>query len=210
MRLSLLSDLHGYVPSPAAQAIVDKADAVCICGDIQSRAMHTFAWINAQKKPVVLVPGNHDWFLYDPAGAPSNWGFKPHVRVLIDSGCELDGVRFWGTPWSPIFFDWAFMLPPEGLREKYAKIPEGIDVLLTHSPPRIPRSRIDMVEGRRDHCGSAELAEAVLRARPRHLFCGHIHTGDHTPVRLGSTLCRNVSYLDEQYAPAFLPATLEL
>ena len=47
MLLSLLSDLHGYVPSPAAQAIVDKADAVCICGDIQSRAMHTFAWINS-------------------------------------------------------------------------------------------------------------------------------------------------------------------
>ena len=210
MNLAILSDLHGYVPSPAAQAVVDKADAVCICGDIQSRAMHTFAWINAQKKPVVLVPGNHDWFLFDAAGAASNWGFGPHVRVLIDSGCEIDGVRFWGTPWSPIFFNWAFMLPPDGLREKYAKIPEGIDVLLTHSPPRIPRSRIDVVVGRRDPCGSAELAEAVLRAQPRHLFCGHIHTGDHTPVRLGSTLCRNVSYLDESYSPAFLPATLEL
>ena len=28
--------------------------------------------------------------------------------------------------------------------------------------------------------------------------------------RLGETLCRNVSYLDESYSPAFLPATLEL
>ena len=70
----------------AMEKDLDKADAVCICGDIQSRAMHTFAWINSLKKPVVLVPGNHDWFLYDPAGAASNWGFKPHVRVLIDSG----------------------------------------------------------------------------------------------------------------------------
>ena len=103
MTLSLLSDLHGHVPSPAAQAVVDKADAVCICGDIQSRAMHTFAWINATRKPVVLVPGNHED------------------------------------------------------RE-----------------------------------------------------CGHIHTGDHTPVRLGSTLCRNVSYLDEQYTPAYLPVLIEI
>ena len=171
--------------------------------------MHTFAWINELKMPVVLTPGNHDWFLYEPSGAKSNWGFKPHVRVLIDSGCEIDGVRFWGTPWSPIFFDWAFMLPPDGLREKFAKIPEGIDVLLCHSPPRIPRSRIDIVEGRRDPCGSAELAEAVRRTRPRHLLCGHIHTGDHAPVRLASTTCRNVSYLDEQYSPAFLPVLFE-
>ena len=67
-----------------------------------------------------------------------------------------------------------------------------------------------IVEGRRDPCGSVELAEAVRRARPRHLLCGHIHTGDHAPVRLASTTCRNVSYLDEQYAPAFLPVLFEV
>ena len=210
MKIAALSDLHGYVPSPAAQAIVDKADVVCICGDIESPAMHTLVWINKLEKPVVLTPGNHDRFFSDPDAQSYNWGLDSHVRVLIDSGCEIDGVRFWGTPWSPIFFDWAFMLPPDGLREKYAKIPEGIDVLLCHSPPRIPRSRIDAVEGRRDHCGSVELAEAVRRARPRHLLCGHIHTGDHTPVRLASTTCRNVSYLDEQYSPAFLPVLFEV
>ena len=60
MTLAVLSDLHGYVPSPAAQAVVDKADVVCICGDVESRAMHTLAWINWLEKPVVLVPGNHD------------------------------------------------------------------------------------------------------------------------------------------------------
>ena len=37
MTLAVLSDLHGYVPSPAAQAVVDKADVVCICGDVESR-----------------------------------------------------------------------------------------------------------------------------------------------------------------------------
>ncbi len=210
MTIAAISDLHGYIPAPAAQAVIDQADIVCICGDIESYAMHTFAWINALKKPVVLTPGNHDWFLSDPSGAKTNWGLGPHIHVLIDEGCDINGIRFWGTPWSPIFFNWAFMLPPDGLREKFAMIPENIDVLLCHSPPRIPRNRIDVVENRRDHCGSVELAEAVRRARPRHLLCGHIHTGDHSPVRLGETICRNVSYLDESYSPAFLPATLEL
>ena len=37
MKIAVLSDLHGYVPSPAAQAVVDKADVVCICGDVESR-----------------------------------------------------------------------------------------------------------------------------------------------------------------------------
>ena len=203
MIIAAISDLHGYVPAPSVQVDIDRADVVCICGDVESRAADTLVWINEQKKPVVLTPGNHDRFFSEADARSYNWGLKPHVRVLIDEGCEIDGVRFWGTPWSPIFFDWAFMLPSEGLREKFAKIPEGIDMLITHGPPSIPRASIDMIEGKKEHIGSKELYEAVKRAQPRYHFCGHIHTGDHGCSRIGRTECFNVSYLNEQYEPTY-------
>ena len=210
MLIAAISDLHGYVPTPSVQVDIDRADVVCICGDVEGYDAQTLVWLNELKKPVVFTPGNHDRFFSDPTAKRYNWGLGPHVRVLIDEGCELGGVRFWGTPWSPIFFDWAFMLPSEGLRERFAKIPTGLDVLLSHGPPEIPRARIDTLAGRQKHLGSKELYEAVRRAQPRYLFCGHIHTGDHGRSRIGKTECYNVAYLDEDYAPAFGAKLVEI
>ena len=228
MRIMATSDLHGNLEGLDPRG----ADVVVLAGDVAPLKGRGPWHINDQKKWInkrfrewtssypgiqfVVIPGNHDFYpighiLYKDQGIDWKYEFSPNVHFLGDAGTEIGGVRFYGTPWVPIIsYSWAFEGESDTLKRWFAKIPPGLDVLVTHSPPRIPRSRIDMVEGRRDHCGSAELAEAVLRARPRHLFCGHIHTGSHAPVRLGSTLCRNVSYLDEQYAPAFLPATLEV
>lgn len=210
MLLAAISDLHGHVPSPAAQSIIDKADVLCISGDVDSPSFESVEWIASLRKPVVLTPGNHDRFFSDPEDERFNWGLEPHIHVLIDKGCEIDGVRFWGTPWSPIFCDWAFMLPPDGLREKFAKIPKGIDVLISHVPPAIPRGRIGVIQGQNTQLGSRELYEAVCRAQPRFLFCGHIHTGNHERCRIVQTECYNVSYLNEQYEPTYLPRLVEI
>ena len=37
-------------------------------------------------------------------------GLLTNAIYLEDSGVEIDGVRFWGSPWTPTFMDWAFML----------------------------------------------------------------------------------------------------
>jgi hypothetical protein len=35
-----------------------------------------------------------------------------------------DGLKFWGSPWTPKFFDWAFMRQPgEEMRKVWAQIP---------------------------------------------------------------------------------------
>ena len=82
------------------------------------------------------------------------------------------GLRIWGSPWQPWFHDWAFNLRrgPE-IDAKWKRIPEGIDVLVTHGPPA----------GFGDRChdgelvGCADLLRHVDRVKPRlHLF-GHIH-----------------------------------
>ena len=33
---------------------------------------------------------------------------RPSVSIVTP---VLDGVRFWGSPWTPEFYNWSFMLP---------------------------------------------------------------------------------------------------
>jgi hypothetical protein len=94
------------------------------------------------------------------------------VTYLEDSGAVLDGVTFWGSPWQPAYNDWAFNLPRgPALAAKWARIPAGVDVLVTHSPPSGILDR-GPVKAR---AGCDDLLRRVREARPcLHLF-GHIH-----------------------------------
>ena len=85
------------------------------------------------------------------------------------------GVTVWGSPWQPEFCDWAFNETRGAhMREKWARIPDRVDVLVTHGPPI----------GHGDRCQSGQLAGCVdllltiqQRVRPKlHVF-GHIHEG---------------------------------
>ena len=100
----------------------------------------------------------------------------PNCDYLFENGTEVHGVRVWGSPWQPVFGG-AFNVargPP--IAAKWALIPEGIDVLLTHGPPL---GHGDMLATGRKREGCLDLLEAVsTRAEPPqlHVF-GHIHEG---------------------------------
>src|SRR5689334_2006906 len=55
-------------------------------------------------------------------------------------GVELFGLRIWGSPWHPWFYDWAFNAPrrdaEEFLASKFDAIPGDTDVVVAHGPPR--------------------------------------------------------------------------
>lgn len=53
------------------------------------------------------------------------------------------------------------------------------------------------------------LADAILEKKPRYVFCGHIHTGDHAPARFGESEICNVSRLDEKYEIRYEPVAFE-
>ena len=87
----------------------------------------------------------------------------------------------------------------------------SLDVLVTHSPPRIPGSDVDRsIQMDSEHFGSHELAEAIFEKQPRFVFCGHIHTGLHGGVAFGSSRIYNVSRLDENYEVAYEPTWVEV
>lgn len=83
-------------------------------------------------------------------------------------------ISFYGSPWQPEFCDWAFNLDRgESIKSKWAKIPEDVDVLITHGPPQGYGDRT--YSGFR--CGCKDLMENIQARKnpPRvHIF-GHIH-----------------------------------
>jgi Icc-related predicted phosphoesterase len=88
----------------------------------------------------------------------------------------------------------AFGVPsPEERSRIYARIPERVDILITHSPPY---GILDTSDRGRLHGGCQELRKAVERAKPKvHIF-GHVH-GCRGIVEAGSTTYINATVLDE-------------
>jgi Icc-related predicted phosphoesterase len=174
MRIVAVADTHTFESDlgrlPEGDLLVHAGD-LCRRGTLDE-LRPAAEWIRSQPhRHKVVVAGNHDWcFIREPEEARKALG--EGVIYLQDGEAVFDGVRFWGSPWQPEFMEWAFNLPRgDPLAAKWALIPAGIDVLITHGPP----SGFGDTSGDWFRSGCADLLDAVRRVRPLlHLF-GHIH-----------------------------------
>ncbi len=58
-----------------------------------------------------------------------------NVIYLEDSSVELYGYKFYGSPYSLKYYNWAFMKSDDNLKVIWNKIPDETDILITHGPP---------------------------------------------------------------------------
>lgn len=84
---------------------------------------------------------------------------------------EIEGVRIFGSPYSPWFVGNAFQYPLQHEKTIWGHIPYGVDLLITHSPPK---GILDL-NANKEHAGSAYLREIVLQRKPKYHVFGHIH-----------------------------------
>jgi predicted phosphodiesterase len=200
MRLVFASDTH----TQHEHLVVPEGDVFIHCGDFTMdgnlRDVQSFgAWVRTLPHAHKLViAGNHDFsFEREPQTARGRLGDgHDGLTYLQDSGITIGGLRFWGSPWQPWFYDWAFNLRrgPE-IAAKWELIPERTDVLVTHGPPH---AVLDLVQG--DHVGCADLSRRVELLRPRVHAFGHIHEGSGTLQRDG-TMFVNAAICDHAYVP---------
>jgi predicted phosphohydrolase len=206
MRLVCISDTH--FPPHALQ--IPEGDVLIVAGDVCGHStlaeISVFdAFLGSLPHPhKLLIAGNHDWpFSRVPEKAIA---LLRHTTYLKDSGIEIGGIKFWGSPWQPFFCNWAFNLPRGApLAKVWAKIPGGTDVLITHGPPF---GILDQVPSG-EHVGCEELLKALQRVRPKvHIF-GHIHEGYGVLKQDGITFA-NASVCDGRYRPINAPIVIDL
>jgi len=228
MKLLATSDTHGFLNGLDAEILRHRPDAVVFAGDIAPciRGVNAREYVRGEfidfvrrfrRTEFVVTPGNHDiWALEADSllgdDAPDNFHF------LVDAGCRLGGILFWGSPWVPCINGcWAFEsedeLDESDIRERFRKIPRETDVLITHTPPKISGAQLDFsIQTGQGPFGSAALADMYSQRlmNPRFHFCGHIHSGTHDPVSVNDTVIYNVSRVDERYEVTYAPAVVEI
>lgn len=231
MIVDCIADLHGYEPK------LPGGDLLILAGDYTAADKMTqwgkfFRWVKEQPyRKKVLIAGNHDGFFESgfPKCQEEADDLKevqsflkergemddPDFEYLCDSGTEFEGLKIWGTPWTPWFHGVnpkckAFMDSEGYLTKRFKLIPNNLDILITHGP------MLHVLDGNYDGyaCGSKALREAVDRARPRFHVFGHIHEQGNNQLmykHVGpNTWCVNCSYVNENYKPVFNYIRLEL
>jgi predicted phosphodiesterase len=97
MKLNVLSDLHLSLGALAIPG--NGADAVILAGDI-ARPREAISWASGFAKPVLYVPGNHEFYGGSIAGTVAELkrlSAGTSIHVLDNDEVIIAGVRFLGT-----------------------------------------------------------------------------------------------------------------
>ncbi|KAM3536431.1 hypothetical protein MY4038_000266 [Beauveria bassiana] len=223
IRFLVLSDTHDnafpdLASLPAVDVVIHCGDLTMIGGmSNYRRALEFLAACPAEVK--LVIPGNHDvsldakWWEEnldsddeqdEPVRAralcTSDDYTRRGVRLLDEGGHKVtlqDGRAFtvYASQYTPGFGGYAFGYDPDEDRFNGEKrIPEEIDIVMTHGPPQLPSLaspvgtsgpayRLDLggehdnSDGKKQHLGCSRLWEAIARVRPKMHCFGHIHEG---------------------------------
>ena len=207
MRLVLISDTHGF----HKDLKVPDGDVLIHCGDYSNRGnfydlCNFNAWIGRQPHEYKLViSGNHDIF----ASQVSKYvvqEFLSNAIYLENESAYINGITFWGSPFTPLYGNWAFMRTRgDAMAAIWAKIPQDLDVLISHGPPQ------GILDANVNHelCGCYDLRKAI-RSRRIGLHCfGHLHEA-YGDITVDETRYINCSVLNEWYELVNKPIVIDL
>lgn len=133
-----------------------------------------FDWFsNLNIKYKVLIAGNHD-----------AWATKLYNReklkeagiiYLEDEYTTIEGIKIFGSPYTPNFGDWYFMKDRSKLDEKWKYIDSDVNIWITHGPPF---GILDLTENRDytlEQCGDLSLYKRIIQKNPKYHIFGHVH-----------------------------------
>ena len=238
MKITAISDIHGSLIN------ISKTDLLIIAGDFSplEKQCNTYGmneWMGEAFIPwlkdipaekIVFIAGNHDFIcdsnyldiiddnkkvsfksdILNPLLRKHNITHK--VKYLECSSTIYKSVRIYGCPYVEGLYGWAFS-QAENL-QIYRTIPK-CDILITHHPPVYNSIGRSVINGLEREFGSYELMETIKNKKPKLLFCGHIHGGDHNiqvyeHLDGSKTEMYNCSIKDENYDSVFKPIVIDV
>ncbi len=209
MIIDCISDLHGYRPK------LEGGDLLIVAGDLTARDMplehgRYCQWqYDLPYEKIIFIAGNHDGHIQKrPDLYIDGCDSMSKIIYLQDSEITYKGMKIWGSPWTPTFYNWHFMKDRgREIERMWNMIPDDTEILITHGPPFGIQ---DQVKDGEPCLGCEELKLALNRLKKLklHVF-GHIHGGYGKMVANGVTFV-NASIMTEDYKPLNKPIRVEL
>jgi predicted phosphohydrolase len=227
MKIVFFSDTHGK----HHQLIVPEGDMIICCGDISMRGdrseIRSFLdWFSdLPHKYKIFISGNHD-FWFDTKHS-RNKSLRPgenprdiipsNIIYLENETITIEGIKIFGSPWTPWFHSWAFNATRgDEINKNWELIEEGTDIVIAHGPPA--GTHLDRCRGG-DRVGCQDLAKRLAVIKPKICSFGHIHEAYgvddkeildiNDPSKPGDMMkLINCSVLNLQYEVANRPITI--
>lgn len=235
MKIVAISDIHGYLPKslPAGDVLVIAGDIAPDIRPLDKQAswmrVQFTEWLRprvADYRNIIIVPGNHDywgwegqnhvgWFIHDELNSFEDGPPPSFVYICEEpTTLELGKYLFYVNPYCLSLPGWAYQTNEEELADMYRKIPLGVDVIVSHGPSLDYCDKI-IKESGSFHAGSVSLKNAIKKAKPKVVICGHIHEseGTYTLHHHGTsdiTVIHNCSQLDINYKYHNRPHIIEI
>ena len=205
VKITVISDTHNQHKSIPTKYLAG-GDCIIHAGDVSGRGTHSeiedfLSWFNELPYTYkILIAGNHDWFFERASKIiiESTLSKYPNIIYLNDSGIELEGIKFWGSPVQPWFYNWAFNRRGTEICEHWDMIPLDTDVLIVHGGPKNIGS-LNTTYRTKEDVGCPYLYEKISELKNlKLLVSGHIHEG-YGFIEENGKLFVNASQLNLQY-----------
>ena len=182
MKIWHISDTHGFHHQ---LNIPEGIDLVIHTGDCSNRmdpytnepeVRQFIEWYEQVPIPnKIFIPGNHDTSIERNLIKGSNF-ISAGIHLLNHDWVNVDGIKIFGSPYTPTYGQWAFMKSRETINRVWEQIPEGMDIVAVHGPCKgildLSRDRQNVLE----FCGDSALRKHILnRVKPKYFLSGHIH-----------------------------------
>lgn len=216
LKIVSISDTH----EKHRQLIIPECDILIHSGDCTNRGsllkLYDFCtWIAQQPaRHKVLVYGNHELGFssgskrQEAVDTPKQFG----INYLENSEIVIDGIKIYGSPITPFYFDWEWNVNRGSeIAKVWSQIPNDTNILITHGPPH---GILDLVE--EDFCetdqhqGCEELRKKVdqLSNLKLHVF-GHLH-GNNQLIELNNKIFINAAMVDDKHRIIREPVVIDL
>lgn len=175
LKILSLSDTHGShskIKLPNTDILIHSGDFTGSKLAEESEFFNFIDWYSIQNsKHKILVAGNHDGFIYNHNREARDYMQNKNIIYFEDSSETIEGIKFYGSPWSGEYNDWYFMLNKKRIAMAFDLIEKDTDILITHTPPY----------GYLDKAGNNKLGCPILAKKIltlpnlKYHFFGHIH-----------------------------------
>ena len=204
-KIVAISDTHSYhrkIAIPRCDILIHAGDATWKGElDIIEDLNKWFGELKERgivKDAILFSAGNHD-LCFQNSNRGKALKLLTNCIYLEDSSVEIEGLIYYGSPWTPRFGSWAFMADRgEKIAKYWEKINPNTDVLITHGPPY---QILDKVYRTNDGVGCEELKKVVKKLKPKAHIFGHIHEG-YGQLLQDEILYINAAICDEYYDPS--------